>query len=179
METWDLTTFPRPERAFSVESNGNSTRSKIDTGPIAQRHRMAGQENVISVSFVMLNSTFGKFRKFHEQNINQGSDWFLMPLILDGTETNAVVRFVEGKFSFGYQVNRFWKVSAKLELKERALMSLAALTTILAAQVDDTAYENYLMVNRRDDPLNIRFEDGEATGTVLDEVEKHYLLYRD
>ena len=179
MEAWDLTIFPAPERVFSIESNGNAARSKIDNGGILQRHRMSGQENVITVSFSMANSVFGKFREFHEVSLSQGSNWFQMPLELDGITSYTVVRFIEGKFTFVYQVNRRWKVTAKLELRERPIMALTTLNTALSAQVDDTAFQNYLMVNRRDEPLNLRFEDGEATGTIFDEFDKHYLLYRD
>jgi len=156
MPTWNETLFGRPQRNLTAETNGATVRSRNTDGLLGQRHRFRGQENVVGVSWDMVNSTFGKFLDFHEFELQLGSLWFDIDLPFPGYGT-CKARFVEGNFTFHYVESRHWLVAAQLEIKDPVLLTEVELDTVLAGGVDDTS-EDYLMV---DDDSPMCFYNGE------------------
>lgn len=143
METFP-SDFPMPQTSLAGDAQPNSIRTQMDSGTVRQRRRFTAEKVFVNVSWELSDNEFGVFVAYHLYKLNLGNDWFNMSLPLGGGINNHVVRFVDGRFSQQYVTVGFWRVSAVLEIQERAVFSEDVLEFYLDNGFSDEAIENLL-----------------------------------
>ena len=125
MEIWPESALPKPSVNFTGKAQGNTIRSKMDSGLIRQRRRFSVELNTYSVTWNLTEDERTVFRKFFRDKINHGGDSFTIELpVGDGnTFTPLEARFSSGGFSESYQDFQYWTISASLECPEVAVIS--------------------------------------------------------
>jgi hypothetical protein len=131
MHRWP-STFPLPNEDFSVDGADNSFRTQMDSGSYRQRRRYTVAQAQIDVSVSLDDFQLAWFRAFHAFQLSAGVDWFIMPVPVGGAIADRQVRLIGGKFSVGYESVGFWRVSAKLDIKDEPVMSSATSAALLA-----------------------------------------------
>lgn len=132
MTTWPSPdVFPLPQVTFSGESGANVVRTRQASGSIQQRHRFRGLVTFVNVEWELTDELLETFIIFHKQNLNLGSDWFLLALPFTGVYVPTVVRFVEGRFQLSYVPVGHWMVRARLDVQSRLTLTVAELEDIL------------------------------------------------
>lgn len=110
-------TLPAPlASSYSGEAANAVVRTDFDSGPARQRQRFTATPHQLNVSWRFSLAQMPVFRAFFKSDLNQGTDWFNMSLDIGDGFNNYVVRFTE-PFKYSRNQNKFWDVSARLEVE--------------------------------------------------------------
>lgn len=113
-----------PSQDFQTSVETSLARSAEQDGFISQRKRFDREQGSYRVAWNFNGEELAIFKIFFEDQINNGTNWFLMEIAPGGEGlTPLVVRFVDAKFSESQTDVLNWKISAQLELKDVATWS--------------------------------------------------------
>jgi hypothetical protein len=121
MATWPEG-LPGPELGgYSVQTGNTLQRTQMDSGRARQRRRFTSVPVIANATWIFSEPEAQVFEGFFKHIINDGADYFELPLKTNMSYKNYIARFTEiyqgpesfGAFDFIY--------TAQLELKERPL----------------------------------------------------------
>ncbi|AVL70870.1 hypothetical protein CEQ07_05230 [Oligella urethralis] len=108
---------------YSLRHVSPFTRTTMESGRARQRRKFSSVPTMVDVTWVFKNdSQAAAFEAWFRDAINDGADWFNMPLKTPVGMQDYVCRFAEmytGPDLIGISS---WRISAKLEIWERPLM---------------------------------------------------------
>lgn len=121
MPTWPVT-LPAPQvRGYGLNPVDPVIRTKMEGGPGRNRRRFTQAPTDIPVSFKFTETQMAIFETFHKNELFDGAAWFDgMPLINGQGVTLSTARF-KTMWKGSSLGNKFWQVSATLEVKTRPL----------------------------------------------------------
>lgn len=116
--------LPLPlQQGYSQTISPNITRTSLKGGKSYQRLVTSNANSQVNCSFLFVGGQYKTFRDFLA-TINEGADWFLMPLLkIDGSNgtENRLVRIVSGKLTANLNCNngtQIWTVNCQLDVDE-------------------------------------------------------------
>lgn len=118
MTTWP-TDLPDPllnPNAGSV--GGNVARTDMESGPARQRLRFGDNPDELSIGWKFKPAEMQIFIDFWRDEINQGTDWFLMDLHRGEGLLTYEVRFIGGAYQDQPLSGLNWLVTAKLDVRK-------------------------------------------------------------
>ena len=121
MPVWP-TTLPAPRvPGYALNPVDPVVRTNMESGPARTRRRFTQAPTFIPVSFQFTESQFAIFEKFHAADLYDGAAWFdNIPLVNGQGVTNYTARF-KGSWKAQPRGNKYWLVTATLEVKTRPL----------------------------------------------------------
>lgn len=116
MITWP-TFFPNPSAQYSVDIEPVLSRNANNIRP-SQRARMARNARLkVKCVFDISFTDFKLFTSIHRHLLNNGNDWFLLPLLFETGIEEKTARFINGRFDAKYRLDGRFNVSCEMELK--------------------------------------------------------------
>lgn len=113
------TTLPKPSIAdYSGTTEQAFIRTDFDSGYARQRQRFTATPQYRSVQWVFTAAQMATFKSFFYNDIGLGSDWFEMQLDTGDGLVNYDCRF-NSPYEDLMVSHDFWRVSGKLEVRER------------------------------------------------------------
>jgi hypothetical protein len=117
MATWPII-LPVPSvQGYQGEVSPNVDRTDFDAGEARQRLRYGTAPEQHTVTWKFTPTEMATFVAFHRDEINQGTDYFLMDMHLGEGLQSCNVRFMNGKYQKQPLSGLNWIVSAKLDVK--------------------------------------------------------------
>jgi hypothetical protein len=117
MATWPET-LPSPTLAgYQGESGMNVQRTDFDSGSARQRKRYGDCPDEQSLNFKFTAAEMAIFRAFWKDDINNGTDYFLMDVDIGNGIASHEVRFIGGRFQHQRLPGANWQVSAKFDVR--------------------------------------------------------------
>lgn len=108
---------------YSLRHVSPFTRTTMESGRARQRRKFSSVPTMVDVAWIFANDTqAATFEAWFRDAINDGADWFNMPLKTPVGMQDYVCRFVDmytGPDLIGISS---WRISAQLEIWERPLM---------------------------------------------------------
>jgi hypothetical protein len=102
---------------YQGKAGANVQRTDFDAGPARQRLRYGTAPDEVSVSWKLKDAEFVTFKEFWRDEINKGTDYFLMDLPMGGGIATHEVRFVGGGYEYQILPGTNWQVTAKLDVR--------------------------------------------------------------
>ena len=102
--------------SFQFRPSDPPLRSEFDYGPARTRRRFTRNNSYLNFTVVLDTNEFESFRAFYLDDLENGTNWFSMPIWYGGLYLPHNVRFVE-PYAMSYHAFRHVKVSAKIEVK--------------------------------------------------------------
>lgn len=139
MFTWpDASKMPGMTTDLGHDHSNNTIRTDMDSGQPRQRMRFTSGWRTMPVSWSLDNTQYAVFQAIFKYKLNQGADWFEMPVPM-GDPADAeeevfeiqVVRFVGG-FKTKYKDVMHWTVTATIESENTSPMTESELDAYLA-----------------------------------------------
>ncbi|MEQ1614488.1 MAG: hypothetical protein ABL904_17205 [Hyphomicrobiaceae bacterium] len=127
---------------YKIDAKFGNIRTDMETGQARQRRRFGSPPSSLPVSWIMSGLQVALFKSWLSAKASNGAAWFNIDLKLaDGTAS------VEARFAgdgVGYTLisptqdgAHWWKVEAKLEIKDPPPLSSEAVDLMLSIGVDD------------------------------------------
>ncbi len=121
-EAPSLLPLPSVVDSYAISPQENLQRTEMENGPALQRSKTDSPIYEISFAFNFTDAENLLFESWYKHILNNGVDWFLIPLAV-GDE----LREQEARFSSSYQSAMsgagLWKITASLEIRQRELYS--------------------------------------------------------
>ncbi|ORL62911.1 transposase [Pseudomonas putida] len=113
---------PPLQESYSLETFDPMVRTQMVTGRARQRIRFRSVPTFINASFIFNEAQAGFFEAWHARTLDNGIEWFNCPL-----QTAEGMKDYEARFTQIYDgptLNqiKWWRYSARLELRERPLI---------------------------------------------------------
>lgn len=131
MATWpSMLPAASDPRAYGIEPETALARTDMDGGPARQRRRFTSAPTRVPVRFEMTVEQFAVFEAWFHHEIDDGAAGFEAPFYNGAGMTQVEARFVE-PWRTRMSGPRLFQVSAVWEVRQRPVMSAAALDAIL------------------------------------------------
>lgn len=112
------TSLPTPTvSGYQGQAGANVQRTDFDAGPARQRLRYGTAPDELNVSWKLKDAEYVIFKAFWRDEINLGTDYFLMNLPLGGGLATYEVRFVGGQYQYQLLPGINWQITAKLDVR--------------------------------------------------------------
>lgn len=123
METWPAS-LPNPTADYGGKHEASALRTRMSSGTFRQRRLYSTPYVELNVNWSFDDAQYDYFRSWVFYRLNDGNDWFSMPVFLGGGLRTVVVRFVGGNYEFNNKGVLTWQVSAKMELESVPFTSI-------------------------------------------------------
>lgn len=144
----DLLPLPRKD-GYSIEPDGGIIKSQMESGTARQRRTTTSSTSAITVRWSFTNREFAVFQAWVKHDALYGAAWFDIDLLSGLGLVTHEARFVDKvpyKGSINTNTNK-WDVTARLEVKDEATLSLGGYELTKKYTLDDILETQLVMTN--------------------------------
>ncbi len=103
---------------YTIKRTPRIARTSMDSGYVRQRTRSKSLYDSIGLTYYLTNDELNTFEDWYEQDINNGSGWFDIPL-KDGNGMRVfVARLQSGNYEFT-KLGDKWKLTFTVDIQDR------------------------------------------------------------
>ena len=106
----------------SLKRKSMRIETAMDSGYSRSRNRFKNPPTEMAVSFLFTNDQQEVFEGWYQHVINNGANWFVMPVKTGGVVADHQCKFV-GDYSMKAPSNSLWSITAKLLVKNLRVIS--------------------------------------------------------
>ena len=118
-----------PDIDYATDREANVLRTVMESGRTRARRRTTKDIELVNARWTLTDLSYEAFKGFVYHQLESGSKWFNITLLLGGGETEVEARFVSD-YSSSYQDHLAWVIDAQLELRDPHQLDAATMATL-------------------------------------------------